>query len=65
MIFMPKRGNVDRSNGNTAQCMAQAMEVMIPNASKLILLMYGSAKCTKFATELQNHKLPYSQDELK
>jgi hypothetical protein len=37
IILIPKTGNVESTIGSTAQCIAQAKEVVIPNASQLIL----------------------------
>lgn len=35
MIFMPNKGNEERTNGSKAQCIAQANEVAIPSPSQL------------------------------
>jgi UDP-N-acetylglucosamine:LPS N-acetylglucosamine transferase len=37
MILMPNKGRLLKNKGNKAQCMAQAKDVAIPNASQLIL----------------------------
>jgi hypothetical protein len=37
MILMPKMGRLVSNSGSTAQCIAQANEVAIPNASQLNL----------------------------
>ena len=37
MMLMPNKGRLLKNNGNKAQCMAQAKDVAIPNASQLIL----------------------------
>ena len=33
-MFIPNRGRDDMSMGNNVQCIAQAMDVMIPNPSQ-------------------------------
>ena len=37
MISKPKTGKLVKKSGNNAQCIAQAKDADIPNASKLIL----------------------------
>jgi hypothetical protein len=46
-MFMPNTGRADIRTGNTAQCMAQAKEVMIPRASQLSLMFMLRTKVTK------------------
>lgn len=38
IILIPKSGKLDNTKGNKAQCMAQATDAVIPNASQLNLL---------------------------
>ena len=43
MISKPKTGRLVNNKGKTAQCMAQATEVVIPNASQFIFLFMRAA----------------------
>ncbi len=54
-MFMPNTGNVLTSTGSKAQCMAQAIEVAMPNASQFnftFIFIMGS-KDSIFAIRLQ------------
>jgi hypothetical protein len=53
MILIPKSGNTEKNNGNTAQCIAQAREVEIPKTSQLTFEGISPQKYKK-ATMLQN-----------
>ena len=44
MILIPKMGSVVMSTGNKAQWIAQAMDVVIPNASQFNLIFIIKAK---------------------
>ena len=54
MIFIPNKGNEERTNGSKAQCIAQANEVAIPNPSQFNFTFIRKAKigylqyCCKF-----------------
>lgn len=39
IILIPKSGRLESTSGNTAQCIAQASEAPMPNASQLIFLL--------------------------
>jgi hypothetical protein len=39
IILTPNKGKLDKNKGNTAQCIAQAIEAVIPRASQLILVL--------------------------
>jgi hypothetical protein len=44
MIFTPNKGKLLNTKGNTAQCIAHAIEVVIPIASQFILKFMKCAK---------------------
>ncbi len=44
---MPKSGRLVRTNGRIAQCIAQATEAPIPNASQFIFIPMKKAKVIK------------------
>ncbi len=50
---MPNTGRLVSNKGSTAQCMAHASDVVIPNASQLILNAIKKCKYTNYATLLQ------------
>ena len=56
---MPKMGKVPITTGNTAQCMAHAVEVAIPIKSQLIFTDINVSvlknKNSKFATLMQDY----------
>lgn len=60
MILIPNKGRLVSTNGNKAQCMAQATEVTTPNASQLILIFILAANILKNATLLQT-EMPVSE----
>jgi hypothetical protein len=43
-ILMPNKGSAVTNKGNTAQCMAQATDVVMPNASQLTLNFIKTTK---------------------
>ena len=53
MMSIPNIGKLESIKGKTAQCIAQASDVVIPSASQLILKFIG-ANIVHFATVLQN-----------
>jgi hypothetical protein len=54
MMLIPKTGNVPAIIGNTAQCIAQAIEVVIPNASQFnFIFIVVAGKDSIFAIVLQ------------
>lgn len=54
MMLTPNKGRLVSTNGNKAQCMAQATEVATPSASQLILNFILAANIFKNATLLQS-----------
>ena len=44
MILTPNKGKVVMNSGNTAQCIAQATEAVIPQASQLIFIRISLQK---------------------
>lgn len=44
IILIPNKGKLVITKGNTAQCIAHAIDVVIPNASQFILKLIKSAK---------------------
>lgn len=52
-MFTPKSGKLLKINGNTAQCMAQATDVAMPNASQFIFILISVANI--IAILLQNY----------
>ena len=52
MMLMPKMGKLENNNGNNAQCIAQAMEVVIPRASQFTFRFIRGCKHNNYATEL-------------
>ena len=54
-MFTPKTGSVDMRTGSNAQCIAQAVDVIIPRASQfnLIFIVKADNKGKIFAIMLQ------------
>ena len=52
-MFIPKIGRLVTTKGSKAQCIAQAVEVAIPNASQFIFNFIVVANIRKFAIVLQ------------
>ena len=59
MIFVPKTGRLVRNNGSNAQCIAQAKEVVTPNASRFIF-SFMPGKNNYFASKLQSNYLGFN-----
>ncbi len=53
MMLTPRMGKELIITGNNAQCMAQAIDVAIPNASQLIFIFIFGGKDSIFAIRLQ------------
>lgn len=65
IILMPNNGRLVIIKGNTAQCIAHAIEVVIPNASQFILKFIEWAKinnCNYVAKIILNSKLSITVD---
>lgn len=53
MMLMPRIGKELITTGSSAQCMAHAIDVAIPNASQLIFIFIFGGKDSIFAIRLQ------------
>lgn len=54
IMLIPNIGKLVNNRGNTAQCIAQANDVVMPNASQLSFNAIEEDKYTTCATLLQN-----------